>query len=187
MKKFVFTLALFVFMLLLTACGASETTETASEQTTLQTDAAEAAKEVSDTSAETEAESATISGLGIDQGNYTDEEAGVKINIQSTVWGDVDEDVINFTASKTYDTEFGAKILYPDKIYEIHFGDGLWYQYDPENTEIIDPWFDVDSQIKDLTGKDTVTFSDAFVSFIDCYCVDEFGYGPEELIMMEYE
>ena len=190
MKKFAFAATL-IFMLLLAACGAPEQAETAPEETMAET----VSETSSDTSTEPEVESdsevdaepATISGLGIDQGNYNDEEAGVRINIQSTAWGGAEADVINFTASKMYDTAFSAKILYPEKIYEMHFGDGMWYRFNPETSEIIDSWFDVDAEITDLTGKDAVTFSGEFVAFIDSYCIDAFGYRPEELIMMMYE
>jgi hypothetical protein len=50
----------------------------------------------------------------LDQGNYSDEEAGVKINIQNTAWCGTGKNVVIFTASKMYGTEFSAKILYPD-------------------------------------------------------------------------
>jgi hypothetical protein len=129
----------------------------------------------------------TISGLGIDQGNYSDDATGVKINIQSMAWGGTEKDVVMFTASKMYDTAFTAKMMYPEKIYEIHFGDGMWYQYDPKSDEIIDPWFDVDAEITGLTGRDAATFSGEFDSYIQSYCIEEFGYGPDELIVMNYE
>ncbi|MDD5016870.1 MAG: hypothetical protein PHO15_02070 [Eubacteriales bacterium] len=128
----------------------------------------------------------TISGLGLDQGNYINEEDGVSINIQSTAWGGAEKDVINCTVT-LYDTEFGVIISYPEKIYEIHFGDELWYQYDPVKFEIIDPWFDVDAELSEMFGDNADGLSDEIVTFIDSYCMEKFGYKPEELIMMMYE
>ncbi|MEA5059998.1 hypothetical protein SDC9_122841 [bioreactor metagenome] len=182
MKKIAFITVLILCILLFTACGASEPAETDPAQMINETTSAVS----SDASIESVKEP-TISGLGIDQGNYKDEEAGVKINIQNTDWCDTGENVINFTAYNIYSTTFSAKILYPEGIYEIRFGDGMWYQYNPEKNEILDPWFDVDAQINSLTGKNAITFSEEFCSFIDSYCVDAFGYRPDELIMLAYE
>jgi hypothetical protein len=202
MKKTVLTVLTIMLVVFLSACGAPGAAEatreveelSAASVTETADDPIDTVQEPGSMSEDRETETSgdgnelpTISGLGIDQGNYLDEGAGVKLNIQSTAWGGADEDVIMFTASKMYDEEFTAKILYPDKIYEIHFGDGMWYRYDPDTSEIIDPWFDVDESIEELTGKDAVSFSGEFVSYIDEYCIDKFGYKPEELIMMMYE
>ncbi len=196
MKRISLIVMMMVLFAAFTACGNIETpnaTQEPAETATVETAPEPTQELTTDTEQQDlkendgESDLPTISGLGIDQGNYNDEEAGVKINIQSMAWGGAEEDVIMFTASKMYDTVFSAKILYPEKIYEIHFGDGLWYQYDPENSEIIDPWFDVDAEITGLTGKDAVTFSGEFDSFIQSYCTEEFGYGPDELIIMNYE
>ncbi|NCU32123.1 MAG: hypothetical protein EOM23_04145 [Candidatus Moranbacteria bacterium] len=128
----------------------------------------------------------TVSGLGFDQGNYSDSENGTHINIQSTEWCDVEEDVIHCTFN-LHDAEFGLNILYPEKIYQIFFGDGLWYKYDPQTSEIVDSWFDVDAELEKLTGEDAAYISTEIVSFIDDYFMQKFGYTPEEIIAMPYE
>lgn len=196
MKKISLILLVLVLAAVFAACGSTQTlettqgpAETAAEEmkpeAMSEPDADDATREPQGN--ESENELPTISGLGIDQGNYNDEEAGVKINIQSMAWGGTEKDVILFTASKMYDAAFTAKMMYPEKLYEIHFGDGMWYQYDPKSGEIIDPWFDVDAEITELTGQDAATFSGEFDSFIQSYCIEEFGYGPDELIVMNYE
>ena len=128
----------------------------------------------------------TISGLGFNQGNYADETEGLYINIQSMAWGGAEKDVI-YWKKTMYETEFGVEIMYPERQYKIHIPGDKWYIYDPENSEVIEPWFDVDAKLKELVGDHADTISDELVSYINEYCSIAFGYSPDELIMMNYE
>ncbi len=133
-----------------------------------------------------DAASETISGLGFDQGNYADETEGLHINIQSMAWGGAEKDVI-FWKKTMYDTQFGVEILYPERQYKIHIPGDKWYLYDPESSEVIEPWFDVEAELRKLVGDHADTISDELVRYINEYCNDVFGYSPDELIMMNYE
>ena len=128
---------------------------------------------------------ATISGLGFDQGNYADETEGLYINIQSMAWGGAEKDVI-YWRKTMYDTEFGVEILYPEGQYKIHIPGDKWYIYDPESSKAIDPWFDVEAELETLVGDHAGTISGELVEYINDYCLDAFGYSPDELIMMNY-
>ncbi len=128
----------------------------------------------------------TISGLGFDQGNYADETEGLYINIQSMAWGGAEKDVI-YWKKTMYETEFGVEIMYPEKQYKIHIPGDKWYLYDPESSEVVEPWFDVEAELKALVGDHAGTISSELVEYINNYCADAFGYSPDELIMMNYE
>lgn len=191
MKKNVLAVVLLLCILIFTACGSpgeadpvSTSAEEPLEVTATDSDVAEAkADQVVE---EPRDDNPTISGLGLEQGNQTNEQQGVHICIQSTTWGEAERDAI-YCAFTLHDVKFGVNIMYPEKIYEIHFGDESWYQYNPENSEIIDPWFDVNAELSELIGQDASGIHDEIVAFIDDYCLDQFGYKPEELMIMPYE
>ena len=127
----------------------------------------------------------TLTDLGFDYGNYQNDEDGISINIQSIAEVGAQQDTIHFGIT-LYDNEFGVNILYPEKIYQIFIDDELWYNYDPANYEIVDPWFDVDVALANITGKSAVDSSEEIITVFDGYCLEKFGFTPEALILMPY-
>ncbi len=80
-----------------------------------------------------------------------------------------------------------VNIFYPEKIYDVHFGDGLHYRYDPVKKEVSEFWFDVDAELKKITEKNAEEFNEEIIKFIDDLCIDTLGYTPDELITFDYE
>lgn len=128
----------------------------------------------------------TISGLGLDQGKYENAGDGVSFSIHSTAWGGAQKDAISCVFTLR-DAPLSVSIQYPDKIYEIQYGDGKSYQFNAIAHEVVNAADGLDDDISKLTGLDAPGLGEEVVLFFDNYCMDKFGFRPDELIMMMYE
>ena len=84
--------------------------------------------------------------------------------------------------------EFEIDISYPDQVCTINFGSGKSYQYDAQSGQVVDISSSVETALTDATRQDDAgRVSAEIVATLNGYCLNAFGYKPEELIMMMYE
>lgn len=128
----------------------------------------------------------TISGLGIIDGEYYNEQEGFEMKIYSTAWNGAQEDMIHFSFT-IYDVPVVVDIHYPDNIFEISFGDGISYKYRPMDYTIVEGPDDIQQKLEEYFGDKAWMISELILEHIDGHCAEAFGYPPQELIMMMYE
>ncbi len=133
-----------------------------------------------------EGEVPIISGLGITDGEYFNEQEGFEMKIYSMAWNGAEEDMIHF-AFTIYDVPVVVDIHYPDNIFEITVDEQFTYKYRPMDYTIVEGPDDIQQKLEGHFGDKTGMISELILEHIDGHCTDAFGYPPRELIMMMYE
>ena len=128
----------------------------------------------------------TISGLGIIDGEYYNEQEDFEMKIYSMAWNGAQEDMIHFSFT-IYDVPVVVDIHYPDNVFEITVDEQFTYKYRPMDYTIVEGPDDIQHKLDEYFGDKTGMISELILEHIDGHCTDAFGYQPRELIMMMYE